>query len=206
MGVKVKAWKGAWWLKINHKGRRKSKRVGVGKEGKKAAELAAVQIQARLVSGDESVLQDTRGRGLTFQEHTEAWLKNYVVPQRKAGTAEKYEAILRKHWFPAFARMPLTALTRDRIKAVLAEKSGSGLKSKTIKGHLDVLRACLSAAVEDDLLATNPASRLGKFVTRSGESREVETFTRTELTTVLETAEREMPAYRTRFPGHCVSE
>jgi hypothetical protein len=96
MGVKVKAWKGAWWLQINHKGQRKSKRVGVGKEGKRAAELAAVQIQARLAAGDDSILQETRARALTFQEHTEAWLKSYVTPQRKAGTAEKYEAILRK--------------------------------------------------------------------------------------------------------------
>jgi integrase len=62
-----------------------------------------------------------------------------------------------------------------------------------VKGHLDVLRACLSVAVEDQLILANPAARLGRFVTRSGETREVETFTRAELTALLETAEREMP-------------
>jgi hypothetical protein len=37
-------------------GRRRAKRVGVGKEGKKAAELAAIQISAKLTSGDVEVL------------------------------------------------------------------------------------------------------------------------------------------------------
>ena len=93
----------------------------------------------------------------------------------------------------AAGRTPLTALTRERIKAVLGEKSGGGFKPKTVKGHLDVLRACLSAAVEDQLISVNPAARLGKFVTRSGDSKEVETFTRAELTALLGTGEREMP-------------
>ena len=76
---------------------------------------------------------------------------------------------------------------------MLREKLGAGLKPKTVRGHLDVLRACLSVAVEDELIPANPAARLGKFATYSGETREVETFTRAELTTLLQTTEREMP-------------
>jgi len=101
--------------------------------------------------------------------------------------------ILRKHWFPALGRLPVTAVTRDHIKTVLGEKLGADFKPKTVRGHLDVLRACFSVAVEDQLVSTNPAARLGKFVTRSGESQEIETFTGAELTTLLENAEREMP-------------
>ena len=37
MGVKVKEWKGAWWVFINHQGHRKAKRCA----SKKAATLAA---------------------------------------------------------------------------------------------------------------------------------------------------------------------
>ena len=58
MGVKVKEWKGAWWLFINHNGRRKAKRVGVGDGGKKAARHAAVQTQARLALGEHGTLED----------------------------------------------------------------------------------------------------------------------------------------------------
>ena len=59
MGVKVKHWKGAYWVFINHEGKRKAKRVGEGKTGKRAAELAAVKIQARLAQGDSSLLDET---------------------------------------------------------------------------------------------------------------------------------------------------
>jgi len=44
MAVKVRERKGAWWLFVDYKGRRKARRVGVGKEGKKAAQTAAEQI------------------------------------------------------------------------------------------------------------------------------------------------------------------
>jgi hypothetical protein len=56
MGVKIRERMGAWWLVIDHKGHRKSKCVGSGPKAKKAAELAAVQIQARLAVGDSSAL------------------------------------------------------------------------------------------------------------------------------------------------------
>src|SRR5215471_14236392 len=98
MGVKVRERNGAWWLYIDHRGQRKAKRVGEGKAGKKAAKLAAVQIQARLASGDMSVVHESQTRALTLREHAEVWLKSYVEVQRKPGTAEKYTAVLRKHW------------------------------------------------------------------------------------------------------------
>ena len=59
MGVKVREkvkGSGEWWVFINHQGRRRAKRVGVGKSGKKAAELAALKISARLVGGDTGPL------------------------------------------------------------------------------------------------------------------------------------------------------
>lgn len=74
----------------------------------------------------------------------------------------------------------MAALTRERIKAVLAEKTAARFKPRTVKGHLDVLRACLTAAIEDRLLPANPAARLGRFVPRAWEEGDVETFTREE--------------------------
>jgi len=76
MGVKMRERRGAWWLIIDFKDQRKAKRVGEGKQGKKAAELAGVQIQAKLASSDASVFDETRAKALTFQEHAEGWLKN----------------------------------------------------------------------------------------------------------------------------------
>jgi integrase len=55
MGVRVREkpkGSGVWWLFINHQGRRKARRVGEGKPGRKAADLAAVQLRAKLAEGD----------------------------------------------------------------------------------------------------------------------------------------------------------
>jgi integrase len=193
MGVKVKSWKGGWWLFIDHKGRRKAKRVGVGKGGLRAARAAAEKIQAKLALGETALLDETRDPALTVTAFVEDWLKHHVAAHCKPGTAEKYEMIFRKHWLPAVGHLPLIAVTREHIKAVLAEKLSADLKPRTVKGHLDVLRACLAEAVEDKLILINPAARLGKVVPRSGDNQEIDIFKRAEVTTFLEVAERDMP-------------
>jgi integrase len=101
--------------------------------------------------------------------------------------------IFRKHWLPAVGHLPLIAVTREHIKTVLAEKLSADLKPRTVKGHLDVLRACLAEAVEDKLILINPAARLGKVVPCSGDNQEIDIFKRAEVTTFLEVAERDMP-------------
>jgi hypothetical protein len=99
---------------------------------------------AKLALGHTTVLEQTRDRALTVAAFVETSLRHHVVVARKPGTTEKYDAILRKHWLPALGRLPMTAVTRDHIKAVLMEKLGAGLKPSTVRGHLDVLRPCLS--------------------------------------------------------------
>ena len=70
MGVKVRERDDAWWLFIDYKGKRKAKRVGKGAEAKKAANLAAIKIQARLAEGDLSPLEDVPSRStITFQDY-----------------------------------------------------------------------------------------------------------------------------------------
>src|SRR5262245_28709455 len=115
MGVKVREkvkGSGEWWLFINHKGLRKAKRVGTGKPGKKAAELAATQIAAKLASGDQSALDDARPRAVTFQEYAEGWLKTHANQLCKFSTARIYEANLRRHVFPLLGSKPLATVNR----------------------------------------------------------------------------------------------
>ncbi len=48
MGARVREWKGAWWIYIDHQGRRKLKRVGKGPVAKTSAGEAA-KVFAALV-------------------------------------------------------------------------------------------------------------------------------------------------------------
>jgi integrase len=57
-----------WWLFIDHQGRRKARRVG----DRKAAELAAIKIRARLAEGDATVLTPSPAASApTFAEYAE---------------------------------------------------------------------------------------------------------------------------------------
>jgi len=87
MGVKVREHRGAWWLFVDHQGRRKAKRVGTGRPGKKAAEQAALKIQVRLAEGDTRVFEPEPATVPTFKEYAERWLA------RKTGKASTVEAV-----------------------------------------------------------------------------------------------------------------
>jgi|SRR5215831_4120695 len=99
MGVKVREHRGAWWLFVDHKGQRKARRVGVGQVGKKAAEVAAVKIAAKLVEGGdmtdlETILEPKqapepeRPALPTFADYAERWLTETIRPHRKQRTEE----------------------------------------------------------------------------------------------------------------------
>ncbi|HEX9870785.1 MAG TPA: hypothetical protein VGC99_19765 [Candidatus Tectomicrobia bacterium] len=89
MGVQVNAWKGAWWIFVNHHGQRKAKRVGKGKECQKVARAAAEKIQARLVLGDLSRLEEPHPQEITLQAYGQQWLATDVALRLKPATMEK---------------------------------------------------------------------------------------------------------------------
>jgi integrase len=189
MGVKVKERKGAWWIFVNHKGKRKAKRVGEGKEGYRAALAVAETLQARLVLGDYSLDEP---KPVTLRDYAEVWLNTYVSANLKAGTQEKYAEVLRKHWFPKLGDTPIQSMSRAQIKTILSEKLSSHAKS-TVTLMIDVLRGCLNAAVEDQLLTVNPAAKLGKVLPQGQKKKEIDIFAPGTLSFLLATAELKTP-------------
>src|SRR2546427_12263113 len=106
MGVKVKALKGAWWLFIDHQGKRKAKRIGVGKDGKDLAKETAKTLEARLTLGDLAIVAQDSAVS-TFATVAEAWLKKY--PTRRAirpSTIENYSSFTKRHLLPFFGALP----------------------------------------------------------------------------------------------------
>jgi integrase len=197
MAVKVREWKGAWWVFVDHRGRRKAKRVGVGARAKRAADTAAEQIQAKLTLGDLSVLAERPAAPPMLAAYAERWLVS-VRGRLKQGTAERYTYVIHHDWVPTLGTQAVSAITRESIKRALAGWLAAGTRSKTVQLRLSVLVACLASAVEDGLLAANPAAKLGKWAKRSSETvQPVEIFTRAELRAILGAAERERPEWAT---------
>jgi integrase len=202
MGVKVKSWKGAWWVFINHQGRRKVKRCA----SKKAAELAADKIDAALKLGQTEILAPRPQAVPTFAKYAEQWLTSIGSTRVREGTVVDYRMRVRVRLLPLLGALPLTAITRERVRTFIAEMATSGnqrttkqrpLARGTLKGTLSLLHAILARAVEDGLIQRNPAVGLAREIrsTAATEATEVEVFTREELGRLLAAAEHDWPAW-----------
>lgn len=194
MAVEVKAWKGAWWIFIDHRGQRKAKRVGSGPAGKKAAELAAIKLQARPVEGDSSVLQEVPQPRLLFGEYAQQWLETYATPTCKFSTVRIYEVNLRRHVLPVLGPKPLEAVARTDCRRLIAACRTKGLSPKTIENICRTVSSILSQAVEDGHVAANPAFRLGRYYRRTDHPKpEIQPLDREEVQHFLEVARQLTP-------------
>ncbi len=72
MGVKYRERGGAWWIFVNHRGRRKAKRIGPGEAGKKAAKEAARAEKAAAEGGDASPARAAKAGAAAADEEADA--------------------------------------------------------------------------------------------------------------------------------------
>ncbi len=192
MGVKVKEWKGAWWVFVNHRGQRKAKRVGVGDQGKKAAKEVARQIQARLALGQSAFQRDTAG--VKVEDYAETWLER-IKHTRKPSTHADYRKILDCHILPTLRGLDLKEATRERVKVLAYKCLEKGLSPKSVQNVVRCLSCLLSHAVEDGLLTVNVALKPGKFLPRVGKRRGITPFTREEVSALLKGTWEHYPRY-----------
>jgi integrase len=192
MGVRVREWDGgkggtkAWWIFINHQGRRKAKRVGTGAEGRRAAVLLAEKLTARMALDDFDIKVEER---VTLARFAEGWIERYVAHNLRPTTAKKYAEVLRVHWLPAIGAVALQDLTRQHIRLTVQRWQANGLKHSTLRWFLNVLQSCLEAAVEDELIDANPAAKSTKWVLRTkGPQAPVDIFTAPEIKHLLRRA------------------
>lgn len=122
MGVKVREkvkGSGEWWIFINFKGQRKSKKAGSKKTAIKSAEI----IKAKLVLGEFSLEQK---KIPTFGELAEGWLKTTLPATCKSSTISDYKGLLNNHIYPAFKNKLVTDIKRLTVKNFLMEKLNEG--------------------------------------------------------------------------------
>jgi integrase len=186
MAVKIRERKpGEWWVYIDHKNKRKSKKIGT----KDAAQKVAKQIEARLTLGDLGILKPEQAEKPepTFAEYQKTWLEQAPV-HCKQSTIDFYQDYQDRYILPRFGTLRLTEITKPRVLSMIAELKDRGLAKNTVRLAVASLRTVLSMAVEDELIPKNPAlaSSLGKRAingkakreSRSMEPEEAEAFLR----------------------------
>jgi integrase len=94
---------------------------------------------------------------VTLREWTGVWYQTYVAPLRPPNTARWYRYALQR--LGGLYGVPVADVRASALQGVVAQV-GATLDPATVQGIVGVWRRCLAAAVEDELIARNPAARL----------------------------------------------
>ena len=198
MGVKLKKVKGVWWLFVNHKGKRSSKSLKTGdaklaEQIRKRAEGMAALGQLGFLETKEEACKEQ-----TFSQYSAAWLRGRKgeIKHRSWGS---YEEQLRLRVVPRFGAQALTKITREEVKSFVGDLSNGKLARNTVRLTYGALRACLNAAVEDGIIASNPASRIGKFNKKQKGKAKGDSMTRSEAQRFLTAVGEICPGYSVFF-------
>jgi integrase len=110
-----------------------------------------------------------------------------------------YASTLRLHLLPAFGAWRVQHLDKGGIKTMLADKLAGGLSRNTVRIMHATLRAMLRAAVDDGVMAINPAEKLGRqlrlVLPKTVRQEEIKAMTREQRQRFLTTAAHVTPRY-----------
>ena len=166
MGVKVREKKkgqGIWWIFINHQGRRKAKKIG---RDKKVALAMAKKLESKLALGDmklSSKKEKQKSEVSTFEEYAGTWIEVIVQATCKATTLGDYKGILQNHVLSEFGKKPVNEITRLMVKSFLMKKVNQGYANSTIVHMKNAISGVLNLAMDDEVIAVNPAHNVGKL-------------------------------------------
>jgi len=171
MAVKIRERNGAWWIFIDHNGKRKAVKVGT----KAAAEKLQAQIELRLKAGELGILAPKKENKPepTFSEYRKTWVEQ-APAHCKESTIDFYKDYQDRYILPRFGTLRLTEITKARVLSMIAELKDKGLAKNTVRLAVASLRIVLSMAVEEDIIPKNPAlaSALGKRAIKGKARRE----------------------------------
>lgn len=161
--------------------------------------------------------------GITVSKYGERWL-DMIKPTLKPGTHTRYAIILKVHIVPTLGDVKVRELHRGRIKGFLASKLSElkpappytkpkakaegitqppkrpeTLARNTVRNIHAALRAIVRAAVDDGVLLSNPAEKLGRqlrlITSKATRQEEIKAMTREQRRAFLDAAAQEPLRY-----------
>lgn len=193
MGVKAREkpkGSGEWWVFIEHRGKRKAKKVG---RDKKLAMEIARKLEAKLTLSDVALL-DEKEQIATFQVVADQWLDGYIKTMRRPATYERYHGILTKHVLPHLGQKPIDQIKRSDVRDLLLLKKGS-LSDSMVRLIKDVISGVCNHAIDDEIIESNPVTGITKRLQLGRDKIEIEPFSLDEMVVLLDTAKTSTPEF-----------
>ena len=118
------------------------------------AENFASSIETDILRGD---YVDPRAGKVVLKDWADKWVAGLSVKRK---TKSGYESLLRSRILPVFGKRRLAQLRRSDIQEWIASMLAQGVSAGRVRQAVIVLRLMLDAAVDDRLIARNPADRI----------------------------------------------
>ncbi|MCF8144321.1 MAG: tyrosine-type recombinase/integrase [Deltaproteobacteria bacterium] len=157
MGVKVKEHpkgSGEYWLFINHRGKRKSKKIG---KDKKFARDMAKKIEAKLTLGDLE-MEEFNKKSPSFKTVAEKWLE--LPHKRCVQTQDAYVSLLEKHIYPAFGKKEIRDIKKKDLSGFFDDLAIKGMSPSTFQNLRSPLSHIFKYAIDKELIEMNPLQGL----------------------------------------------
>ena len=152
--------------------------------------------QLRATGGASNPQVDPR---ITVTAYSERWLDQVEASLRR-GTHIVYRSVTARHIVPRIGTRRVTDISRSMIRQLLVQSRKAGFSRNTVRGIYTALAAMLAAAVEDEIIVTNPATRalrkLGLGRNRSVKAEEeVDAMTRAQRDLLISKTRDVAPRY-----------
>lgn len=134
------------------------------------------KTQAEVKEKLARVIEETKGLDIvragqyTIDQWLEVWFENYAQVKVRPSSHATYRGYIDNHIKPAIGNIPLRRLTTldlqgfykklledGRVERVESKRQSKGLSPKTVRNLHQVISSALSLAVQQRLIAVNPA-------------------------------------------------
>jgi len=195
MGVRVREkvkGSGEWWVYVYRDRKRTAKKIGDKRTANKFARLMQEQLKLGQCP--------TKSGIPTLEEFFQKVKRTYLATAVRETTRMSYETSFRIHILPELGKLRLDEITREELKEFVALLVTKNLARASIRIIVSELSAVLNHAVEDAVINSNPATRLGKFYKQAPVMHEeVQPLTAEEVVLFLQTVKRHSPKYYPLF-------
>ncbi|MBW6503267.1 site-specific integrase [bacterium] len=150
--------------------------------------------------------EEEANKPITFGEYAKDWLDGHVATNLKPSSKRGYESLLDNLILPALKDRPLAEIARDEIKELCFALLQEGrkvpkktedkkvkdptLSARTVVYAVRTISAIYNHAIEDGIVAANPALRPGRFIKIGSRREKVDILSPAEGDLVLKTAEK----------------
>ena len=157
MGVNIRqkpTGSGVWWVFINHRGVRKSKKIG---KDKKLAKQWQKKLEAKILLNDLDM--DTFNKTVpALKPYAEKW---FTLPHKTGkGTMHMYRRNLELHVYPVIGNRQIDQIRRKHLKAMFEGLLVNGMAESNFQNLKSPLSRIFKSAMDDELIQVNPLQGL----------------------------------------------